>query len=40
MADRISAFVNLPIAALDRLSLKSRLDAIGKLRGRTADVDL
>ena len=29
--NRISAFINLPIASLDRLSLKSRLDAIGKL---------
>lgn len=29
--NRISAFINLPIASLDRLSLKNRLDAIGKL---------
>ena len=29
--NRISAFINLPIASLDRLSLKTRLDAIGKL---------
>jgi len=29
--NRISAFINLPIASLDRLSLKNRLDDIGKL---------
>ncbi|PZF78925.1 arsenate reductase ArsC [Aestuariivirga litoralis] len=29
--NRISAFINLPIASLDRLSLKNRLDEIGKL---------
>lgn len=29
--NRIAAFINLPIASLDRLSLKNRLDAIGKL---------
>jgi protein-tyrosine-phosphatase len=29
--NRIAAFVSLPIASLDRLSLKNRLDAIGKL---------
>lgn len=29
--NRISAFVNLPISSLDRLSLKNKLDAIGKL---------
>ena len=28
--NRIAAFVNLPIASLDRLSLKTKLDAIGK----------
>ena len=31
LGNRISTFINLPIASLDRLSLKSRLDAIGKL---------
>jgi protein-tyrosine-phosphatase len=30
MAARISAFVNLPMAAIDRLSLQKKLDAIGK----------
>ncbi len=29
--NRIAAFISLPIASLDRLSLKNRLDAIGKL---------
>ena len=29
--NRISAFINLPISSLDRLSLKNKLDAIGKL---------
>lgn len=29
--NRIAAFTSLPIASLDRLSLKNRLDAIGKL---------
>lgn len=29
MNNRISAFVNLPLTSLDRLSLKSKLDAIG-----------
>ena len=29
--NRISAFISLPIASLDRLSLQNRLDAIGKL---------
>ncbi len=28
--NRISAFINLPITSLDRLSLKTKLDAIGK----------
>lgn len=31
MNNRISAFTSLPISALDRLSLKARLDAIGTL---------
>jgi protein-tyrosine-phosphatase len=30
LKNRISAFVNLPISSLDRLSLKTKLDAIGK----------
>jgi arsenate reductase len=30
LRNRIAAFISLPIASLDRLSLKSRLDAIGK----------
>ncbi len=30
LARRISIFVNLPMASLDRLSLQKRLDAIGK----------
>jgi protein-tyrosine-phosphatase len=30
--NRISIFVNLPIASLDRLSLKKRLDEIGRAR--------
>lgn len=29
--NRIAAFISLPIACLDRMSLKNRLDAIGKL---------
>ena len=29
--NRISAFINLPLSSLDRLSLKSKLDDIGKL---------
>ena len=29
--NRIAAFFDLPIASLDRLSLKSKLDAIGKI---------
>ena len=36
LKNRISAFVNLPIASLDRLSLKTKLDAIGKSRGGPA----
>jgi len=31
--NRITAFVNLPMAGLDRLKLKERLDLIGKSRG-------
>lgn len=30
LAQRIGIFVNLPLASLDRLALKQRLDAIGK----------
>jgi protein-tyrosine-phosphatase len=33
MAARISAFVNLPMASLDRLSLQQKLNAIGKQAG-------
>lgn len=36
LKNRISAFVNLPIASLDRLSLKTKLDAIGKSGGSSA----
>jgi len=32
---RISIFVNLPIASLDKLSLQKRLDDIGKITGGT-----
>ena len=32
LTQRISIFVNLPIRSLDRLSLQSRLDAIGKAK--------
>jgi protein-tyrosine-phosphatase len=32
MSNRISLFMNLPMAALDRLSLQRRLDAIGERR--------
>ncbi|WP_421725921.1 arsenate reductase ArsC [Bauldia sp.] len=35
MNARISAFVNLPLAALDRLSLQARLGEIGQLKGAT-----
>jgi arsenate reductase len=31
LSNRISAFINLPLSSLDRLSLKSKLDDIGKL---------
>ena len=31
LSNRISAFINLPIASLDRMSLKNRLTAIGKI---------
>jgi arsenate reductase (thioredoxin) len=30
LLSRISIFVNLPIASLDRLSLQNRLDSIGQ----------
>jgi protein-tyrosine-phosphatase len=33
---RISIFVNLPIASLDRLSLQHRLDEIGRVRAASA----
>jgi arsenate reductase (thioredoxin) len=32
LTNRISIFVNLPMASLDRLSLQERLDAIGKAK--------
>ena len=32
--NRISIFVSLPLASLDRLSLQKRLDRIGKTKGR------
>lgn len=32
LTNRISIFVNLPMASLDKLSLQSRLDEIGRLR--------
>lgn len=31
LSNRISAFISPPIASFDRLSLKNRLDEIGKL---------
>jgi protein-tyrosine-phosphatase len=31
--NRLSIFINLPIASLDRLALQSRLDALGRTRG-------
>jgi protein-tyrosine-phosphatase len=33
--NRITIFANLPVSALDRLSLQTRLDDIGSLTGRT-----
>jgi hypothetical protein len=36
--NRISIFVNLPIASLDRLSLQSKLHEIGALDGASAKV--
>jgi len=38
LQNRIAIFVNLPFGALDRLSLQSRLDAIGRTRGANDDV--
>lgn len=35
LGTRISTFVSLPFASLDRMSLKSRLDGIGTARPRT-----
>lgn len=35
--NRISLFVNLPFASLDKLSLQSRLSAIGKTRDTASD---
>jgi hypothetical protein len=34
--NRISVFVNLPLASLDKLSLQKRLDEIGRTRGAAA----
>jgi arsenate reductase len=31
LAQRISIFVNLPLASLDRLALQTKLDAIGRI---------
>ncbi len=31
LKNRIEAFISLPIASLDRLSLKRKIDAIGQL---------
>ena len=36
MHNRISIFVNLPMASLDRMSLQKRLDAIGEGEGEPA----
>ena len=36
MRNRVSAFVNLPLASIDRLSLGSRLRDIGRLDGSTS----
>jgi hypothetical protein len=33
MNARISAFINLPLGSLDRLTLQKRLDAIGRRGG-------
>ena len=38
LQNRIAIFVNLPISALDRLSLQSRLDAIGKTQESDGNV--
>jgi protein-tyrosine-phosphatase len=37
LQNRITIFVNLPMASLDRLSLQKRLDAIGAAKDDTAD---
>jgi arsenate reductase len=36
MRNRISAFINLPIASIDRLALKAKLQAIGAMDGATS----
>ncbi len=36
LANRISIFVNLPLASLDKLTLKKRLDEIGRKREQAA----
>lgn len=35
MRNRISAFVNLPLSSIDRMSLNSRLQGIGRMDGST-----
>lgn len=37
LRNRIAIFVNLPLAGLDRLSLQSRMDAIGRTRDEQAE---
>jgi len=38
LQNRITIFVNLPMASLDRLSLQKRLDAIGQTRESNGNV--
>jgi hypothetical protein len=38
LAQRISIFTSLPIAALDRLTLKKRIEEIGCMEGATPGV--
>jgi arsenate reductase len=35
MQNRISAFVNLPLASIDSLSLNAKLQGIGRMDGAT-----
>ncbi|MPN35995.1 hypothetical protein SDC9_183500 [bioreactor metagenome] len=37
LRNRINIFINLPIKSLDRLSLKARMDEIGKLTDAAPD---